>query len=260
MVIGINVYEQEAARILQEVFGATKITTPGEFRCKACGRCCTEERDIPLNMTDVFRIAKHLRMTPEAFYNKYLHFIENEFIDDKPDKEYYMFGFRMDLGDERSCPFMVDRKCSIHEVKPITCKIYPYTDLRLFRGDAVKRIVTLHKDCSILDMDDDLYIVPDLDALYRRQLGVIMMGKYVDRAGLVFNPRVADNIYHQEMALIQNKKHADLRAESAEDALVDFMKYVNVVRQADLTGRSKEFFSKRFMYPPAEGDGKLNIS
>lgn len=248
MVIGINHYEQEAARYFREEMGATKIMNAGEFKCKACGRCCTEEPEIPLTFTDIFRISKHLGMTPEAFYNKYLTLIDAGIcVDYKPEKGKHGFGFKMDLAGGHSCPFMVDHKCSIHAVKPLICKVYPYNDIRLFRGDAVKSLVTLHKDCSIIDLADDQYIILDLEAIYQLHLGILMMAEYTEAFGNKFIPRAVDNLYHKEMAMAKNRKHAADRDELVRDEFLDMMDFVERVRIREADG--KKLFEKRIMFP-----------
>ena len=44
------------------------------FRCKQCGNCCRNREDILISPYDLFRIARHLSMTPKDVIDRYCHF------------------------------------------------------------------------------------------------------------------------------------------------------------------------------------------
>jgi len=66
---------------------------------------------------DIERIAKHLKMRPSLFTEKYL------YLDQENDYVY----------NDAPCPFLMnDNFCSIYEVRPKACREYPHTDSKNF--------------------------------------------------------------------------------------------------------------------------------
>lgn len=85
---------------------------PG-FSCKLCGSCC-RERAIMLYDEDVERIESS---GFSGFYER------------ASDLELYLTGapYRMKLKEDGSCFFLrSDNKCSIYEIRPDTCRRYPF--------------------------------------------------------------------------------------------------------------------------------------
>jgi hypothetical protein len=106
--------------------------------------------------------------------------------------------------------------------------------MRTFRGDILKSFVQLHEGCSLRDLEDDLYILPDVDIYTRLAFGVRVMQIYVDRAGSAFDPRLVDNLYHKEVAWLKNEK---LRSEIKEDMDADILGFVKSVEAAEARGK-----------------------
>jgi len=79
--------------------------------CKQCGECC-RDNNIFLTLEEVEKIKNYTKRE------------EKEFC-----KVIFNFGIPMiemlKRGDE--CIFLQNKKCAIHEVKPLQCKIYPLT-------------------------------------------------------------------------------------------------------------------------------------
>lgn len=81
--------------------------------CTRCANCCCQLQ-VVFTDEDIDRIANHRGMTREAFIAAYLEW----------DQEKHRFRARM-----TPCPFLgEDNKCSIYDVRPDTCRRYPYTD------------------------------------------------------------------------------------------------------------------------------------
>ncbi len=88
------------------------------FHCKMCGKCCTHREDIMLNPQDVYRIAKALNKEPAE--------IVTEYCDTYLGQSSRMVIVRLlPQGSVKRCPFLKDRKCSIHKAKPTVCALYP---------------------------------------------------------------------------------------------------------------------------------------
>ncbi len=87
-----------------------------EVDCLTCANCCKTTSPI-FYQKDIERLAKHFRITPSAFIEKYLHIDE--------DKDYVL--------NSAPCPFLgADNYCSVYESRPTACREYPHTDRKRF--------------------------------------------------------------------------------------------------------------------------------
>ncbi|MFT6686082.1 MAG: Fe-S-cluster containining protein [Bacteroidia bacterium] len=88
----------------EEVFACTD--------CLKCANCCKTTGPL-FTQKDIERIAKHLKLKPGQFVEKYLRIDE--------DKDYVL--------QQVPCPFLAeDNYCGIYEVRPKACREYPHTD------------------------------------------------------------------------------------------------------------------------------------
>jgi Fe-S-cluster containining protein len=82
------------------------------FECQpGCTECCTQRGFVYLTEADVERAAAFLKMTPGAFEQKYIYRSKHL--------------RRLRISQETRCFFLKDGGCSIHEVKPTQCRIFP---------------------------------------------------------------------------------------------------------------------------------------
>ena len=80
--------------------------------CLKCANCCTTTGPL-FTDKDINRIAKHLKIKPSAFTEKYLQIDE--------DRDYVLKSV--------PCSFLGENNdCSIYEVKPKACREFPHTD------------------------------------------------------------------------------------------------------------------------------------
>ena len=80
--------------------------------CLECANCCTTTGPL-FTDKDISRIAKHLRIKPSEFTEKYLRIDE--------ERDYVL--------QSVPCPFLAkDNYCSIYDVKPKACREFPHTD------------------------------------------------------------------------------------------------------------------------------------
>ena len=89
-----------------------------EFECRQCGQCCHNRDDLVLTAYDIFRIARHLSVTPLEVIKKYCEsYIGDEsripVVRAKPKQH------------DGVCPFLRKGKCSIHAAKPVVCAVFP---------------------------------------------------------------------------------------------------------------------------------------
>jgi len=78
--------------------------------CDKCGRCCRIESPIHVSPHELSRIAEHLRV-PYGELKRRLKLIPLR------DGTYHLVG--------RPCPFLKGNLCSIYEVRPGVCRLYP---------------------------------------------------------------------------------------------------------------------------------------
>lgn len=87
-----------------------------ETDCLSCANCCKTTSPI-FYQKDIERVARHLKMRPSEFIDKYLHIDE--------DKDYVL--------NTAPCPFLdADNYCSVYEHRPTACREYPHTDRKRF--------------------------------------------------------------------------------------------------------------------------------
>ena len=82
--------------------------------CLACANCCKTTSPM-FTDKDIIKIAKHLRLKPSVFFDKYLRTDE--------DKDYVLKSL--------PCTFLLnDNSCSIYKVRPKACREFPHTNRR----------------------------------------------------------------------------------------------------------------------------------
>jgi len=105
------------------------------FKCRGCGKCCKQREDIILSSKDIFRMSKHLNITPDKLIL--------EFCDTYVGADSRIPIVRIaPRGVNRVCPFLEGRRCKVHESKPVVCALYP-----------VGRMVKIEKTTEALDPD-----------------------------------------------------------------------------------------------------------
>jgi uncharacterized protein len=83
------------------------------FECQpGCSACCEMEGEVYLTEQDLTRIAAHLSLDSGDFESKYVHRTARHLRLRKP--------------PDRQCLFHRDKRCSIHVVKPVQCRVFPY--------------------------------------------------------------------------------------------------------------------------------------
>jgi uncharacterized protein len=80
-----------------------------QMDCRTCGACCRDNA-IPLDDSEVARLASRLGVSVDAFRRQYL-------ADDPEDGP---------IIDARPCPFLAGNCCSVYEDRPEACRGYPY--------------------------------------------------------------------------------------------------------------------------------------
>ncbi|MBG9375079.1 YkgJ family cysteine cluster protein [Panacibacter sp. DH6] len=100
--------EQDVAAIDAAVFALDKEITP-QIDCTACGNCC---RSLMINVDgqDAERLARHLHMHTDDFYERYV--------------ERSSQG-TLAVMNNIPCHFLADNKCTVYEARPAECREFP---------------------------------------------------------------------------------------------------------------------------------------
>jgi uncharacterized protein len=90
------------------------LTTDGlQFECqRGCTRCCNVDGHVYLTEDDLTRAAAYLKLSPAEFEAKYV--------------IRYRHLLRLRQPKDSQCHFLTEDGCSIHEVKPTQCRLYPF--------------------------------------------------------------------------------------------------------------------------------------
>ena len=120
----------EKMRLLEKAIG-NEYTVAGlddtfNFSCSRCNNCCKHRPGeggftIPhLLPYDIIRLSRSLNITTTEFLDRYAEFDQLDW----PPIRLPILKF---IGDEQEmrCPFLDDSGCSVHEDKPMICRLYP---------------------------------------------------------------------------------------------------------------------------------------
>lgn len=106
--------KKKAPKNLDELFDDAHTETFEVINCLDCAACCKTHSPMFFEK-DIERLAKHLRMSPGAFTEKYL-FLDTDGI----------FALKV-----TPCPFLgTDNYCSVYDHRPKACKEFPHTNHR----------------------------------------------------------------------------------------------------------------------------------
>lgn len=83
------------------------------FECvSGCSNCCEQKGHVYVTEDDIERAAQFLGMTPPTFEAQYVYRTRNQIRLRKP--------------PDSACFFLVDHRCTIHRVKPVQCRLFPF--------------------------------------------------------------------------------------------------------------------------------------
>jgi Fe-S-cluster containining protein len=83
------------------------------FECQTgCTKCCEQEGFVYLTEDDIPRLAGFLKVSVEAFEQRYVYRTRNQ--------------RRLRVPRHAQCEFLKDGGCSVHAVKPLQCAAFPF--------------------------------------------------------------------------------------------------------------------------------------
>lgn len=108
---------EKIAELLEDETNMLTLDDTIEFKCRGCGKCCIETTDIILSPVDIYNLSKQLKMPSADVLKQYGNLIQGgstgmPLILLKRDKF-------------NRCLLLKDKKCMVHEGKPVACYLYP---------------------------------------------------------------------------------------------------------------------------------------
>ncbi|MFH1424055.1 MAG: YkgJ family cysteine cluster protein [archaeon] len=93
-----------------------------KFECTLCGNCCRNV-NVPVTMDEAKKISETLNRASASLFEVV------GYIGEGGERQQYMSMRRKKNGENFECQFLVDNKCSIHElgIKPANCQHVPYS-------------------------------------------------------------------------------------------------------------------------------------
>ncbi|HTY90726.1 MAG TPA: YkgJ family cysteine cluster protein [Methanocella sp.] len=129
-----------------------------DFECACCGLCCKRDPYYAVSLLDIETISAGLGMSPVEFFNRYCAVV------DTPGG----FRYPVILAPE-GCPFLKDKLCGIHNIKPIGCRVFPESSL--LPVTILKKSVRAIQSCAILSLpDSDEPLKTDHELMAKRDL------------------------------------------------------------------------------------------
>lgn len=86
------------------------------FTCQKCGKCCGAE--VIVSYADVYRLSEDEKIREEILKKHQPRQVKGNFV--------YSTNSLMGLKEKYPCCFLKDNKCSIYELRPQICRIYPF--------------------------------------------------------------------------------------------------------------------------------------
>lgn len=81
-------------------------SSPYSYQCGACGRCCRDKL-IQVNPYEIARLAAKLGISTTAFIEQHLD------------------GVYLRRREDGTCTFLNEQGCSVHDARPLVCRLYP---------------------------------------------------------------------------------------------------------------------------------------
>jgi len=126
------------------------------FACQAgCTRCCDTQGFVYITENDLRRIASYLGMSDAGFERQYVIRYRNLLRLRKPLKS--------------QCHFLTSAGCSVHAVKPVQCRTYPFwpelVEDRAAWKDEASRCPGIHKG-ALIQIGTACEIAAEMKAAY----------------------------------------------------------------------------------------------
>jgi Fe-S-cluster containining protein len=100
------------------------------YQCHACNKCC-HGKGIQVNPYETMRLSNHLKITTTEFRSTYLN---GQLLKQKQ--------------HSNACIFLDETGCTVHEDRPLACRLYPLGRLRIENGKEYFTEIGPHPDSA----------------------------------------------------------------------------------------------------------------
>ncbi len=123
------------------------------IRCKQCGECCRYCNPISIDEDECKAIARHLGISDHGFKERYIDVLWNQKEDGFKEGD---MSIKKNTGTH--CPFF-DKEigCSIYEVRPAACRIFPYLQKDVIDESVRNRRMICFSNCpASMELDSEI--------------------------------------------------------------------------------------------------------
>lgn len=128
------------------------------IRCKQCGECCRYCNPISIDDAECKAIARHLGTSDRSFKNMYIDVLQDQKIQNRKGAGLRAgdLAIKKDIG--MHCPFYDrDIGCSIYEVRPAACRIFPYLQKDVVDESVDNRRLVCFSNCpASVELDNEI--------------------------------------------------------------------------------------------------------
>ncbi|HEY3272613.1 MAG TPA: YkgJ family cysteine cluster protein [Methanocella sp.] len=191
-------------------------------QCNRCGTCCKTQPGIVLSLCDIFRISGRLDIRPKVFIRKYC----------QDSRAYDIFGQGPFPGISIAtrngiCPFYKAQSgCTINDVKPEICRLYPFNTLHVTRASLLKmqrmKDGECYKGCYVFGFGNHSVLVPDFDALAAYHIRMFVTREYFTRSDGQWHDDLARKARDNSLQLAGNDKTLETFVLQMRAAFEDF--------------------------------------
>lgn len=192
-----------------------KVVSGKDFTCEACGACCSIYSLVDLHITDIFRMAEKLGITPKEFFEKYVTVIEKDGA----------HTFAMNI--EGGCKFQKDKKCAIYEARSDFCAFYPNSHSCFDLSQTQKKeMKPKNPGCSAHKQPDNLILIPDLERMAESRIFYMVKEMYLAQHGGVYDEEGMKAAHKKGLAQAANARmreivHMQIMSEIMQNIPVD---------------------------------------
>ena len=95
------------------------------FHCQLCGRCCKGvEQAIMLEPLDIYHLCRHFRDCGDQIDS--IEKLLAEYAQPTMITDVVPIFTLKAVGQEKSCVFLKDNRCSVYDARPRVCRLYPF--------------------------------------------------------------------------------------------------------------------------------------
>lgn len=185
--------------VTELIVNGLKVVRSKDLACANCGTCCTVYGLVDLHVTDVFRIAEFIGVSPEEFFEEYCIILK--------DKDGNM-QFSLDING--GCRFRSEGKCGIYPVRSDTCALYPFNYICVNLSATTKKEVACYPQCFVHKLDEQMLVVPDVERMIDSQILFMVKETYMAGFDGTFREEEARPFHQRGIAMVENPKMREM--------------------------------------------------